>query len=164
MAIGWREALAAAAVLFLAFLLLKLRPTSGRRGALSADVRAARARAYAATTPRARAEALCEAGALAVKQGRRWTAGAGFFLRAMNADPAWPEAVANTVAALHRRRPKLLEKILWRRMAHVPWDEAHRPAVKAMAEGLRHLYAHEIRDSARAEVFKRLVKTFETSG
>src|SRR4029079_8568478 len=115
--------LAGAAVLFVAFLVVKLRPRVGGRAALSAEVRAARSRAHAATDARARAEALCEAGKLSVAHGGRWTAAAGFFLRAMNADPAWAGAVEGLVSALHRRRPRLLEKILWRRLGHVPWDE-----------------------------------------
>src|SRR5262245_46101265 len=117
MTIGWREVLAVMAVLFTAFLLVKLRPLSNRRRGLAPEVRAARSRAVAATDLRARAEAFCEAGTLAATHGRRWTAAAGFFLRAMHADPTFPVAVERMVAVFQKRRPKLLEKMLWRRLA-----------------------------------------------
>jgi hypothetical protein len=112
-------------------------------------------------TPRARAEALCEAGELAVQAGARWTAAVGFFLRAMNADPTWPDAVDRMVAALHKRRARALEQILWRRLAHVPWDGEHRAALRSAAAGLGHLHERDLRDPAKAVVLKRLSKTFE---
>src|SRR4051812_44085755 len=102
MAMGWQVVLAGAAVLFLGFLLVKMRPGRPRRGSLGAEVIAARARAHAATTPRARAEALSEAATLAVHDGARWTAAAGMFLRAMKADPTWSEPVQQVVRAFHR--------------------------------------------------------------
>lgn len=157
----WREVLAVAAALFMAFLLVKLRPIRAQRGALSPEVMTARSRAFSATDLRARAEAFCEAGTLAATHGRRFTAAAGFFLRAMHADPAFAGAVERMVVVLHKRRPKLLEKILWRRLAQVPWDEAHRPAAKAMVEGLQKLYGQQRRYAARAEVMKKLVNAFE---
>ena len=164
MVIGWQEAvLAGTAVAFLSFLLVKMRPGGGGRGALSADVRAARARAHAATTPRARAEALVEAGRLSVRSGGRWTAAAGFFLRAMNADPGWPDAVQQLVSTFHLRRPRLLEKMLWRRLGHLPWDDAHRAALREVVAGLVRLYDRELRDKSRAEVLRRVGKTFEPS-
>src|SRR5690242_15501373 len=149
MQMGWQAVLVGAAVLFLGFLVVKMRPGSPKRGALAAEVRAARARAYAAKTPRDRSEALCEAGRAAAS-GARWTAAAGFFLRAMNADPTWPEGVRSTARALHRRRPRLLEKILWRRLGHVPWDAKHGPVLREGATWLVHLYQHELRDASRA--------------
>lgn len=159
--VGRQLVLAGVAVLFLAFLLWRMRPGTPRRVAIGAEVRAARARARAASTPRARAEALCEAGELAVKDGARWTAAAGSFLRAMNADPTWPDAVSRLVAAFRRRRPRLLEKILWRRLGHLPWDEAHRPVLLIVASTLRQLYEKERRDRVRAAVFRRLEATFQ---
>jgi hypothetical protein len=153
---GWQIALVAVALLFLGFLLWRMRPESRARGALGGDVRAARARARAATDPRARAEALAEAGFLCVRDGARWTAAAGSFLRAMNADPTWPDAVVQLSLAFRRRRPRTLEKILWRRLGHLPWDDAHRPVIRVIVNTLRQLYEKERRDSVRAAVFRRL--------
>jgi hypothetical protein len=161
MELGWRHALAGAATLFILFLLIKLRPTRRRRDALSAEVQAARDRARQASSPRERAEALCEAGTLAVRGGRRRiTAGVGFFLRAMRADPTSAQVVDATVVALARLRPRVLEKILWRRLAFLPWDGEHRDATRAAAVGLRDLYRKEIRDRTRAEILRKLVQTF----
>jgi hypothetical protein len=158
---GWQIALAAVAVLFLAFLVWQMRPGGRQRSAVGADVRAARARALAATSPRARAEAWCDTGTLAAQGGRRWTAAVGSFLRAMNADPTWPESVEQLVAALRRRRPRLLEKILWRRLGHLPWDDAHRAVLLAITAGLRQLYEKGRRDGSHAAVFRRLEATFQ---
>ena len=159
--LGWQIALVGVAVLFVGFLLLRMRPGVRPRPGLGVDVRAARERARVATTPQARAEALCEAGALAVKDGARWTAAAGSFLRAMSAAPESPVVVERLVAAFRRQRPKLLEKILWRRLGHLPWDDAHRPVLLALASGLRSLHEKERRDATRAAVFRRLEATFQ---
>src|SRR5215204_3238738 len=74
MPFGWREALTGAAVLFVLFLLVKMRPLPAGRRKLDALVRAARDRAHAAQSPRERALALGEAGTLAATEARRWTA------------------------------------------------------------------------------------------
>lgn len=150
---GWRHVLVGAAVLFLLFLVVKMRPAGVARPGLAADIRAAKQRARDATTPAARAEALCEAGRLA-REGGRVAMAAAFFQRAMKADETSVEAVERTVAALSRR-PRLLEKLLWRRLAHLPWDDAHRAAAKATVGALRHLYLRALRDSARAEFLRR---------
>jgi len=155
---GRQAALAVAAVLFLGFLLVRLWPGRIRREALTDTVRAVRRRAHEAATPHARAEALCEAGALAVREGARWTAAAGFFLRAMNADPTWPGAVEQTVLSLRRRRPRLLEKILWRRLGALPWDDAHRAVLREAAASLSGLYARELRDKHRAAACAKLAE------
>ncbi|APR76590.1 Hypothetical protein A7982_01937 [Minicystis rosea] len=159
---GWQQTvLAGAAMLFLGFLIVKMWPGGSRRGALGKDVRAARDRAHAATTPRARAEALVEAARLSVRDGGRWTAAAGLFLRAMNSDPTWPDAVAQLAGTFHRRRPRLLEKILWRRLGLLPWDAGHRAALHEITGALARLYEGELRDKSRAEVLRRLAKSFE---
>ncbi len=80
----------------------------------------------------------------------------------MNADPLWPEAVSRLVLAFRRRRPRLLEKILWRRLGSLPWDDAHRPVLLVIAETLRELYDKERRDRVRGAVFRRLAATFRT--
>ena len=150
---GWRHALVGAAVLFLLFLVVKMRPVGFGRPELAADVRAYKQKARDAKTPAERAAALCEAGRLARESGR-YPLAAAFFQRAMRADEASAEVVERTVAALSRR-PRLLEKLLWRRLAHLPWDAAHRDAARASVGALRHLYARTLRDSARREFLRR---------
>jgi len=158
---GREVVLAGVAVAFLAFLLWQMRPGSPRRRGLGVEARAACERARAAPTARARAEALCEAGVLAVRDGSRWTSAAGSFLRAMKADPVWPEAVQQLVLAFRRRRPRLLEKILWRRLGNLPWDDAHRAVLLLIVSTLRQLYEKERRDAVRAAVFRRLEARFQ---
>jgi hypothetical protein len=159
--IGWQLYLPGVAVLFIAFLMWRMWPGGLPQPALRADVKAARSRAHAATTPRARAEALSEAGTLAAGGVARWTAAAGFFVRAMNADPTWPDAVSQLVSAFRKRRPRLLEKILWRRLSHLPWDAAHRAALLVVTASLRQLYEKERRDAAKAAVLRKLEATFQ---
>ncbi len=153
MEIGWQHALVGAAVLFLLFLVVKLRPVGFGRPGLAAGIRVEKQRARDASTPADRAEALCEAGRLAREAGRSALA-AAFFQRAMKADETSVAAVERTASALSRR-PRLLEKLLWRRLAHLPWDDAHRAAAHATVAALRHVYMHSVRDSARAEFLRR---------
>lgn len=159
MVLGWRHALAGAAALFLLFLLIKMRPARQRRDALSEAVQAARERARRAATVDERAEAFCEAGVLALRSQRRVTAAVGFFVRAMRADPTSARVIEQMCRALARRRPRLLEKILWRRLAVLPWDGPHRAAARAAAIGLQELYLREIRDRNRAEILRKLART-----
>lgn len=156
MELGWRHAVAAVAALFVAFLLFKMRPAQRRAPKLAAELRAARERAARAGTLAERSAALCEAGTLAARSARRPTAAAGLFLRAMRAAPTSPDAVAQAAAALAEPAPRLLEKMLWRRLAALPWDDAHRPAVRAAVDGLRDLYRRHVRDRDRAEILRKL--------
>lgn len=161
MTFGWQQAvLVVTAVLFLGFLLVKMRPGGTHRAALTAEVRAAQERARIAETPRARAEALLDAGVLAVRAGRRWMTATGFFLRAMNADPTSSLIVQRLIQTFHARRPRLLEKILWRRLGTLPWDDAHQAVLGEVAVGLAQLYDRQLRDRSRAEVMRRVAKTF----
>jgi hypothetical protein len=162
MELGWQQvALTVVAVLFLGWLVLQLWPYRPRRGALGAETRAARDRARAAKTPRERAVALCEAARLAAHGGGRWTAAAGFFLRAMKSDPTYAEAVSDLVSTFRKRRPRMLEKMLWRRLSLVPWDAEHRAVLREIASGLAGLYEREIRDKHRAVAMRRVASTFE---
>jgi|HubBroStandDraft_6_1064221.scaffolds.fasta_scaffold220502_3 hypothetical protein len=155
---GWQTALAIAALLFLGYLVVRLRPRRERRAGLTDTVRAARLRVLEAGTPRARAEALAAVGTIAAREGARWTSAAGYFLRAMNADPTWPGGVQQTVASLRRRRPRMLEKILWRRLGALPWDDAHRAVLREAAASLSALYAKELHDKHRAAACAKLAE------
>jgi hypothetical protein len=164
MELGWRHALAGAAILFIAFLLFKMRPARRRGGALAArQLQAARERVRRAATPQERIEALCEAGAL-VARGADPSAAAGFFLRAMRADPASADVIGRAIAALERPAPRLLEKMLWRRLSLLPWRGPPRAAARASALGLRHLYGRTIRDRSRAELMRKLAQALEDAG
>lgn len=150
----WRYLLVGAAVVFVVFLLVKMRPAWPLRARSSAEVRAARDRAREATTARGKAEALCEAGEIAARSALA-VSSVGYFLRAMRADPEWPLAVERTARAL-ARRPRLVERIMWRRLAEVPWDSEHREALRAAAFALRDVYDGRLRDRIRAEVANKI--------
>jgi hypothetical protein len=163
MGVGWREALAGAAVLFLTFLVLKLRPRGRAKSVEGRKLSAARRRAASATTSRERADALCEAGRIA-RDAHRFRLSAAYFLRAMNAEPTDVACVERAITALERRRPRLLEKVLWRRLANLPFDTSHRGALTAAARGLEQLYRHRFRDAAKAEFMRRFSGRDELRG
>jgi hypothetical protein len=148
------------ALLVLAYLVYRVWPTSDRAPAMAPEARAARDRARNASTPAERALALCDAAELALHGKARWTSAVGLFLRAWKADPTAVEPVARAIAALRRKRPRVLERMLWRRLANLPWDDAHRAVVRTVAGGLGHLYEHERRDGVHAAVFRRLEASF----
>ncbi|MCC6554185.1 MAG: hypothetical protein IT372_14360 [Polyangiaceae bacterium] len=156
MEFDWRHALAAAAALFVAFLVFKMRPVRRRGRAFVAELAAARERVRRASSPEERVEALCEAGALAARGAGREAAAAGLFLRAMRAAPASPQVIERAAAALARSAPRVLEKMLWRRLSALPWEGAHRAAARAAALGLRDLYLHALRDRGRAGLMGKL--------
>jgi hypothetical protein len=152
MLINWRYLLAGAAAAFLLFLVIKMRPSLPFRGHASEELKKARARAKEATSPRAKAEALCEVGVIAARTALPLVA-TGYFLRAMRADPSWPGAIERAAAAFHKR-PRLLERFLWRRLAELPWDDQHRDVLRAVAYALRDVY-DSVRDRPRAEFMNR---------
>ena len=131
-------------ILFGAYMVSQLWP--GRRNgarAVLAEVRDARRRAAAATSPSERADALADA-AEAAARARRWTSSAGLFLRALRADDAL------------RPRPRVIEAILWRRLGAIPDDDDHRAASLEIATRLATVYEERLRDPARAAVLRRL--------
>src|SRR5262245_5584535 len=125
MDIPWRAALLVVAAAFVVFLIAKLLPVASRGPQGSSALSGAKARAREATTARDRALALCDAGDAALALPFGATRAAAYFLGAMRADPEWAGSVERAASALSGRRPRLLEKLLWRRLAATPWDAAH---------------------------------------
>lgn len=147
---------AGAAIAFALFLLGKLlwrmRRAGGSRGPLDPRIREVRARAARVVGPE-RARVLCEAGALA-EQARRPTAAFGYYLRASRADPA-AEAPIRGLAHTLARRPRALERALWRNVASL--DVAlHRAALRVTLEELAAMHARR-RDRVRARALEKLV-------
>lgn len=136
MDIPWRAALLVVAAAFVVFLLAKLLPVRARRAANGAQLTAAKVRVRAAKTDRERAEALCEAADAALAAPFGATRAAAYFMRAMRADPAWPGSASRAAAALAGRRPRVLRRMMWRRLAATPWDAAHGPALRAVAAAI----------------------------
>ena len=116
-----------------------MRPVAfGKRGPLDPRIAEARARASEATG-RARALALCEAGAFCLEANRP-TAAFGYYLRATRADPTALEPIAGIVKALARKRASL-ERALWRHLATLEWSGETLPAARATIVELASLYA-----------------------
>lgn len=156
MDIPWRPALLVVAAAFVVFLLAKLIPGGARRIRASAPLREARARLRAAKDDRERAEALCAAAEVLIASPFGGARGAAYFMRAMRADPAWPGAVQRAAAALAPRRARLLHRMMWRRLAALPWDAAHRPVLLAIAEALLATSKRPRARSPQVEVIARL--------
>ena len=153
---NWQVTLAIAAALFGAFIVWQVRPSLGpkrvgkaRRQAL-AD---ARARVTAATTPAAKAQALCDAGDARAFTVGSVTSAVGYYLRAMRIDPTSPEPIVRTARGL-ARRPRTLEALLWRRLGGAPWDGDNRRAASAALVELHHVYAGSLRNRTRAKAVR----------
>jgi hypothetical protein len=145
---GYELPLVLAAVLFASFMVWRMRPAMGpARGAGRAALRAAKARIDAATSPKERALALCDAGdACAMSLGA--TSAVGYYLRAMRADPTSATLVERAARGL-LRRPHSLESLLWRRLGAEPWSGASREAALVALRELAVLYDGPLRNRAR---------------
>ncbi len=162
MDIPWRAALLIVAGVFIVFLLAKMLPFgAGKRGGGKA-LSGAKIKVRSAKSERDRAEALCEAAVASLGLPFGSTRAAAYFLRAMRADPTWPGAVEKATVALVRRS-RLLDKILWRRLAATPWDDAHAPALRAMMAGLSQVGKKARGHAAQAQVMDRLLAGEELS-
>ena len=143
---------AGAAILFVLFLVWKLRPAREGRGPMDPRIKEVRARA-AATTGAERAKALCEAGAIA-DEAHRPTAAFGYYLRAARADPAAEAPIRGLSQAL-ARKPRSLEQALWRHLASLD-PKAHPAAARATVDELSALYRRR-RDRARARALENVL-------
>ncbi len=144
------------AAAFAVYLFVQVRPAfSPRRRALYGELRAARARAEAASSEPLRAIALADAGEIAARASR-WVAASGLFLRALRADPRALELIGRMVAALGPR-PRLLASILERRMGAIGEEPEERPAFVAMARALLPLYEGPLRRRFHAKLMTRLI-------
>jgi hypothetical protein len=146
------------AAAFLLFLSYKYRPTLGRvaRKPVGEDVRVARERARSASTPAEKAQAFVLAAQAASGEPGGLTAAMGFYVRAMRADPAACEPIQGLCDLLERKRPDLLESVLWHRLAILSWSGETTAAARCAAQCLAQLYARRIKHRDRASVVERL--------
>ncbi len=157
----WNVPLVVATVVFLAFLVWKLRPSlseggegggggaSGRRAAL----RAAKQRVEAAKTDEERGIALCDVGDIVAAGLARSESAVGYYLRAMRASPRSAELVTRAAKGL-ARRPRALESLLWRRLGAEPWRGGGEAAARAAIDELARLYAGPLRNAPRARAME----------
>lgn len=151
--LDWQRILVlAGTAVFLLFLVWRMRPGFRVRAArvLTVSTLQARAKARAATSPRDRAAALCEAGdTLASGLRSPWPAIA-LYMRGLRADPSWPEPIHKLRELCWEKHPRALERILWRRLASVPWEGSTRPTAAAVAQALADLYGMRLRNRVKA--------------
>jgi hypothetical protein len=168
---SWQKILVmATAVVFAGFLLWKYRPRlplppfpkmrrPGRPSpeAIEGQVREGRERARTAKTPRERAASLFLAAEAAAQAEDGATAAMGLYLRAMRADATFCEPVRGIATLLRAERPELLETVLWRRLAKVPFSSEHGAMIRCAMEELASLYRRELRHRDRAKALQKLM-------
>ncbi|MBI5532570.1 MAG: hypothetical protein HY898_07635 [Deltaproteobacteria bacterium] len=149
----------AGALVFMAFLLWRMRPVRkgvGAVGSLAQSAMQARAKAREATSPRERAMVLHQAaGHLSTQRGGGFAAMSLYF-RALHADPTWPDPIEGLRRLLWFRRPRSLERILWKRLSVAPWQGEQRPVAAAAAKALAELYRSRLHNRSRALVMGRI--------
>ncbi len=157
--------LAFAAIVFALYLFWKLRPAIGVDDALElrrrADDNLAKTLA-ALPDDGARVAMLCgEAEKLATAVGRRRRA-AMLFSRAMRLAPNDTHVVERAVAAL-AARPRLLEALLWKRLASLQPGKSSRPAIEATLSALATAYAAMPRRSLRHRAVQNLFALYKSA-
>jgi hypothetical protein len=158
MPISLQSLLVATAAVFLLFLSYRYRPTFGRvaRRPAGDDVRLARERASTASSPREKAAAFVAAAQAASREPGGLTAAMGYYVRAMRADPAACDPITGLRDLLERKRPDLLESVLWHRLAILSWSGETALAARCAAQSLARLYDRKLRHRDRASVVGRL--------
>jgi hypothetical protein len=151
--------LAFAAIVFALYLLWKLRPAMGVDDALELRRRAdgSLAKALAALpNDAARVAMLCdEAEKLALHVGRRRRA-AILFARAMRLAPADVSVIDRAAKAL-AKKPRLLEALLWKRLAAAGNGAPERAAVEASLAALAGAYGKMPRRSLRQRAVQNIL-------
>ncbi len=147
-------ALTIAAITFGVFILWRVRPAfGGQRKPLRTVLKAARARIDAAKDEEERAQALCDAGdACAAAVGRSGEA-VQFYLRAMRQQPNTSALLERAIKGLSRK-PRALEKLLWRRLGSEPWAGQTREVAKIALKALADLYTHQLHDHIKAQALE----------
>ncbi len=157
MEIPWRVALIVMLGAFVVFLIAKLIPFASRGPKQSQELNSAKVKARASKDPIERANALCDA----AEASLRLPFGAGragaYFLRAMRAAPTSSRSVERAISALSKRRARLLEKVLWRRLAATPWDADHEQVTVAIVKGLVVAFKGRRGHAAHERFFSRIV-------
>ena len=157
----WQLPLLVSAIMFAAFLVVRLRPavTPKARASAAALVEAKR-RIESAEDDPARALALADAADACALLGRT-TSAVGYYLRALRSDPTSPRVVERAALGL-ARRPRALEHLMWRHLAAHPWDGERRDASLACLRTLARIYARKRRHDVRAQALEHAVAALES--
>jgi hypothetical protein len=137
--LDWQIPLLISAIAFALFLVFKMRPPMTADGReMATALREAQKRIEEAKDEHAKAKALCDAADACARLGR-YNGAVGFFLRAMRADPHSKEIVERAATAL-AKRPRALEKVMWRHLAAEPWTGEGRASALAALRALAAVY------------------------
>jgi hypothetical protein len=151
---------AGAAFVFVVFLVWKMWPTVRgpfqRRRSIDPRLPPLREKAAGASGAE-RARVLCEAGAVSLERSRQ-TAAFGYYLRAARADADAGEPIRGIARALDRK-PRSLERVLWRHLATLDVRSA---AARATLEELVAVY-HRTREPTRARSLEKLLSALHPS-
>ncbi len=157
--------LAFAAIVFALYLFWKLRPAIGVDDALELRRRADDALAQNLAglgDDSSRVAMLCEEGErLAAAVGRRRRA-AILFARAMRLAPSDAKVIERASRAL-AKKPRLLEALLWKRLAYAQTTPAEKPALEATLAALAGAYAKMPRRSMRQRAVMNLLVVYKKS-
>jgi hypothetical protein len=154
-------ALTFAAIAFGAFIVWRVRPViGGSRKPLRTVLKAARARIDAAKDDTERAQALCDAGDACAATIGRSGAAVQFYLRAMRQRPSDPALLQRAINGLSKR-PRALEKLLWRRLGSEAWSGDTLAVATMGLSALADLYKHSLHDQIRARALENAHKAIE---
>lgn len=157
----WQVPLAIATLAFGAFVLWQVRPSFGARVIPTRQaVKDARAKVAAAKDDASRAAALCDVGDACAGQLGRASAAAAYYLRAMRCAPASLPIVERAAVGL-RRRPRVLENLLWRRLGNDRWSPETRAATLGAVAELARLYHERLKNPPRARALEHLAQALD---
>ncbi len=157
--------LAFAAIVFALYLVWKLRPAMGVDDALELRRRADNTLASSLgllPSDAARVAMLCDEGEkLALSVGRRRRA-AILFARAMRLAPTDVVVVERATKALIKK-PRLVEALLWKRLAQAPGGVSERPVIEATLAALALAYGKMPRRGMRQRAVQHLLASYKQS-
>lgn len=149
-----QAALLTVSVVFLGVLLWRVRPMMPLTRLRDREaLRSAREKVEKASTPEARAQALCEAGELCAQRGRRVGA-EGFFRRALAEAPS-ANVVGRAAAAL-APWPRAAEAVLWKTLATSTSAALDREVLQALVSTLEQNRQRRSQAAALRRVLERL--------
>jgi len=159
--VDWQIPLLVSAIAFAAFIVFKMaRPAISPDGReTAAALKEAKARIDAAKTDHDKAVALADAADACARLGR--TNGAvKFYLRALHADPKAKDIVERAATSL-AKRPRAIERLMWRHLASAPWTGENREAALAALRALAAAYGRRPKQP-RARALQHAIAALES--
>ena len=159
----WQVPLIVSAVMFAAYLVVRMRPAvTPKARASAAALVDAKKRIEAAKDDRARALALADAADACALLGRT-TSATGYYLRALRSDPGSARIVERAASGL-ARRPSALEHLMWRHLGAHPWDGEMRESSLACLRVRAGIYTKKRRHEVRAQALEHALAALGSAG